>query len=137
MSFFKSLTSALNPLNAFKSGSDYLTDGSQTTQETKKTIPARDEDANMIWDQYMSSYGTLDNNILGQSSYLDNAFSKYSNAIGSANNQYQGTINGLINGLNNNDNKISFGMEGEHPSASRPGRTKRMQRSSPTLPRIS
>lgn len=116
MSFFKSLTSAaLNPLNAFKSVSDYLTDGSQTTQETKKTIPARDEDANTIWDQYMSSFGTIDDNIMGQSSYLDNAFSKYSNAIGSANNTYQGTLNGLINRLNSNDNKISFGMEGQSP----------------------
>jgi uncharacterized protein YukE len=109
-----------NPVDVIKGAvngvSDVLGGGGQTqTTTAARSVLPRDTDTTKIWNDFMSSYGNLSGDLSGQSSYLDSAFSDYSKSIGSSNTQYQSTLNNLISGLNSDENKISFGMEGSSP----------------------
>lgn len=82
---------------------------------TSSDVGARDSDQLMLWDNFMSALSTLPNNLQNQSTYLDSAFSDFSNSLGSANNEYQNVLSGLLSKLSSGDNKISFGLNGYSP----------------------
>jgi uncharacterized protein YukE len=104
------------PKDIIKNVTDFLGGGGATTEQSATvSVPGRDADSSKIWSDFMSQYGNLSSNLTNQTNYNQNAFNKYINSINNSNNEYQGTISQLMSGLNNDANKISFGMEGSSP----------------------